>query len=273
MSFSLRYGEQGVWYGTFSSLEDSGLQQAVSTRFGGVSENAYASLNLALHNGDEVDKVLKNRDIFARGLGVDPAMLCTCEQVHGTAVFKVSKNEAGAGSKTYETAISATDALITNEKGLPLFLFFADCTPILFFDPEHRAIGIAHGGWKGTVGKIAQKTLLAMKREFGTLADQCLVAIGPSIGPCCYEVDAYVKNQFVEAFPAAEKQIISPGTSANKWMLDLWAANRIQLEEIGVKPDHIDVAGVCTKCNADVFFSYRADNGKTGRIGALLCLK
>lgn len=273
MSFSLRYGEQGIWYGMFSLLENAGLQQAVSTRFGGVSDKEYASLNLALHNGDAIDIVLENRRRFAHGLQIDPAMLCTCEQVHGTTVSRVGKKEAGAGSQTYETAIGVTDALITNEKGLPLFLFFADCTPILFFDPEHMAIGLAHGGWKGTVGKIAQKTVLAMKREFGTCPEQCLIAIGPAIGPCCYEVDAYVKDRFVEAFPLREKQIISPGRDAGKWMLDLGAANRIQLEEIGVKPEHIDTAGVCTKCNSDVFFSYRADHGKTGRIGALLCLK
>jgi polyphenol oxidase len=273
MSFSLRYAEQGIWYGAFSLLENDGLQQAVSTRFGGVSDKEYASLNLALHNGDAVEKVIENRRRFAQGLGIDSTMLCTCEQVHGTVVAKIAKSEAGAGSQRYETAIAATDALITNEKNLPLFLFFADCTPILFFDPEHKAIGLAHGGWKGTVGKIAQKTVLAMSREFGTRLDQCLVAIGPAIGPCCYEVDTYVKDQFVEAFPIAKEQIISPGKEPNKWMLDLSAANRIQLEEIGVQPKHIDIAGVCTKCNSDVFFSYRADQGKTGRIGALLCLK
>jgi len=164
------------------------------------------------------------------------------------------------------------DALITNEKKLPLLLFFADCTPILIFDPVHHAIGAAHGGWKGTVQKIAAKTIRAMAEEFGTNPADCLVGIGPAIGACCYEVGANVRDAFTAAFPRQQGALLFP-VSADKWKLDLWQANRCQLEEIGVLADKIDMANSCTQCNDNVFFSYRADNGHTGRIGALICLK
>ena len=164
------------------------------------------------------------------------------------------------------------DALITNEKNLPLLLFFADCTPILIFDPVHQAIGVAHGGWKGTVQKIAAKTIEAMEAEFGTNPADCLVGIGPAIGACCYEVGENVRVAVTATFPQQQDTLLS-SVSTDKWKLDLWQANRCQLEDAGVLPDKIDMANSCTQCNADVFFSYRADAGHTGRIGALLCLK
>lgn len=272
MSFSLQDGKHGIWYGAFSSFSEQALIHGISTRFGGVSQPPFAKLNLAMHNGDDVAAVQENRRRFCRALGADAAQLCSCDQVHGTAVFRVTRAQAGAGSLDYASAIRETDALITDEKDVPLLLFFADCTPILFFDPRHRAAGIAHGGWKGTVGKIAQKTVLAMQREFGTRPEDCLVGIGPAIGPCCYEVDSAISDQFAAAFPQNQAEIIL-AAGGGKQKLDLWAANRCQLEEIGVQQEHIDVAAVCTQCNSDVFFSYRADQGHTGRIGALLCLK
>jgi len=272
MSFSLQYGMDGLWYGSFSLLSDKGVIQGVSTRFGGVSQPPFGKLNLAMHNGDAVTAVVENRRRFCRALGTDPAKLCTCDQVHGTGVVRVTNTQAGAGSMDYASAIQETDALITDVKNLPLLLFFADCTPILFFDPEHKAIGLAHGGWKGTIGLIAQKTVLAMQREFGTRPEDCLVGIGPAIGPCCYEVDTAVSDRFAAAFSENQAEIIV-ADGQGKPKLNLWAANRCQLEAIGVWREHIDVASVCTQCNSNVFFSYRADRGHTGRIGAMICLK
>ena len=272
MSFSLQYAGDAVWYGTFSLLAQAGICHGISTRFGGSSQAPYASMNLALHTGDNPAAVIENRRRFCRALDVDFSRLCTCEQVHGDKIFKVTAKEAGRGNRQLEDSIAGVDALITNEKNLPLLLFFADCTPILIFDPVHHALGAAHGGWKGTVQKIAAKTIRAMAEEFGTNPADCLVGIGPAIGACCYEVGANVRDAFTAAFPRQQGALLFP-VSADKWKLDLWQANRCQLEEIGVLADKIDMANSCTQCNDNVFFSYRADNGHTGRIGALICLK
>lgn len=272
MSFSLKNNKNGLWSGQFSLLEHADVIHGISTRFGGVSQGAYTSLNLALHNGDEKERVIENRRRFCQAHGVNLADVCTCEQVHGTEIVRVSEPDRGAGAFSFESAIKKTDALITNQKNVPLLLFFADCTPVLFYDPVHQAVGAAHAGWKGTVGKIAQKTLQRMTDEFGTRAEECLIAIGPSIGGCCYEVDAAVMERFAAAFPEDKKEIILP-LPENKWKIDLWRANYQQLISVGVQQKNIEMADACTQCNHEVFFSYRADQGKTGRIGALISLK
>ena len=177
------------------------------------------------------------------------------------------------GLPTDADSIAKTDALITDEPGLPLLLCFADCTPILLLDPAHRAVGIAHGGWKGTVRRIAAKTVLRMQREFGTRPEDVLAAIGPSIGPCCYEVGSEVERQFQEAFSGHEAALFSHPDAVGGTHLSLWAANCLQLEEIGVLREHIDEARTCTACHHEDFFSYRADGGQTGRLGAVIALR
>ena len=197
----------------------------------------------------------------------------TPEQVHGEAIQRVGRSDAGRGALSYADSIAKTDALITDEPGLPLLLCFADCTPILLLDPAPRAVGIAHGGWKGTVRRIAAKTVLRMQREFGTRPENVLAAIGPSIGPCCYEVGPEVERQFQEAFSGHEAALFSHPDAAGGTHLSLWAANRLQLEEIGVLREHIDEARTCTACHHEDFFSYRADGGQTGRLGAVIALR
>jgi hypothetical protein len=169
----------------------------------------------------------------------------------------------------YQTAIPDTDALITAEQGIPLMLFFADCVPVLIFDPVGKAVAAVHAGWKGTVASIGQKAVLAMQERFGTRPEDCLAAIGPSIGPCCYEVDQPVVEALEQAFPWWEDLIIPRG---ERWMLDLWEANRRQLEAIGVHKRNIEISGVCTSCNTELFYSHRAEKGKTGRFGAIISL-
>ncbi len=271
MSLSLLEKEAGIKVGQFSIFPKDALDHAISTRFGGVSQAPFDKMNLAMHNGDDKKAVLENRSRFCKAFSITSATICTCEQVHSSNIRQVTAADAGRGATSYEDAIKETDALITNVKNVPLMLFFADCTPVLFFDPEHQAIGISHAGWKGTVHKIAQKTVQAMQAAFQTDPKKCLVGIGPSIGPCCYEVGSEVQLQFRKAFPNDANTIIKP--FQQKWKLDLWAANRIQLEDVGILAENIDMADTCTACNSDVFFSYRADQGKTGRIAAMLCLK
>ncbi len=271
MSFYLEKSGKNIWHGKFSSFSSSLLVHGISTRFGGTSQPPFAAMNLALHVGDDSAAVCQNRQIFCESLGVSAESLCTPEQVHGEYIARVTRKDAGRGSKVYADALPQTDALITNEADIPLMLCFADCTPILFFDAQHHAIGMAHGGWRGTIKKIAQKTLLAMQREFGTCPADCLVGIGPSIGPCCYEVGDNVAQQFCDVFPKYRDVIVREND--HHIHLDLWAANQLQLEEVGVLPSHIDKADACTVCNPKVFFSYRAEKGKTGRIGAIISLR
>jgi hypothetical protein len=225
---------------------------------------------LALHVGDDDKNVLANRKIFMRSLGYKLEDIVTPNQIHGDNVFKVEEIHRGRGSLKYADSIPETDALITNVPNLPLMLCFADCVPIMFIDVENGAVGIAHGGWKGTMKKIAAKTFLAMKENFGTLPKDCLVGIAPSIGSCCYEVGDEVLKTCAEVFPN-NPELIKNRDGKN--YLDLWQANKIQLMEVGIPEDNIDVADECTCCNSNWYFSYRAAHGETGRIAAVIALR
>lgn len=272
MSFQLEQIAPGIWSGVFSSFPADVAVHGLSGRLGGVSGEPYTSLNLALHVGDEPDAVIENRRRYLTALGLDAARLVTPEQVHGETIARVTARDAGRGSLAYADAIAATDALVTDEAELPLLLCFADCTPILFLDPVRRAVGIAHGGWKGTVRRIAAKTVRRMQEEFGSRAEDILAGIGPSIGPCCYEVGAEVAEKFRTAFPGHEHELFTEPQPGHTH-LSLWAANIIQLEEAGIPREHIDCAAACTSCNHAIFYSYRADGGRTGRMAAVIALK
>jgi YfiH family protein len=266
--FHLAYCQNGIWCGFFKKFEELSIKHGVSTRLGGSSTGPFASLNLGLHTGDDAEKVKHNRQRFSQAAGVDFAKVTTAEQIHGDKVVAVTAEHAGLGALEYNQAIRGVDALITNVPGVPLMLFFADCVPILIADPVHKAIGISHAGWKGTVAAIAAKTVRMMENEYGTRAGDCIAGIGPSIGQCCYEVDEVVVKRLKE-FPYW-KELVRP--QANRWQLDLWEANRRQLITAGVLNENIIVSGICTACNTELFFSYRAENGYTGRIGAVISL-
>ena len=272
MAFLLHKDENGTeQYGTFSIFPEDMVTNAVSVRFGGVSKAPYDSMNLTLHVGDDEADVIENRRRFLGLFGLDFDRLTTPEQVHGDRIVRVSETEAGRGRLSYADAIPATDALMTDVAGLSLMLCFADCTPILIFDPVRRAAAIAHGGWKGTVRSIAAKTVRAMTDAFGTRPEDCMAAIGPAIGPCCYEVGGEVADEFRKAFPHFADKILSEENGTTR--LDLWEANRLQLEAAGLLPARIDMANVCTSCHARTFFSYRAEGPTTGRIAALMAIK
>ena len=272
MAFELHKDENGMeQYGMFSIFPQGLVVHAVSTRFGGVSKTPYDSMNLAMHVGDDEAVVVENRRRFLGWLGLDFVRLTTPEQVHDDNIVCVGEAEAGRGRFSYADSIPATDALMTDVPGIPLMLCFADCTPILLFDPVRRVAAIAHGGWKGTVRSIAAKTVRAMAEAFGTRPEDCLAGIGPSIGACCYEVGDDVAGKFREAFPQFADEIVSEHNGVIH--LDLWKTNRLQLEEAGLLPNHIDTAVVCTACHARTFFSYRAEGPTTGRIAAVMAIK
>lgn len=274
MAFSLVYGgKSNLWLGKFDIFPQDKFIHAVSTRHGGFSTADFSSLNLGLHVDDDAGMVWQNRAAFFDGLGLYAGTMVTCQQVHGTNIAKVGKIDRGRGAKVYADAIPDTDALITNEPNVPLLLFFADCTPILIADPVKRAIGVAHGGWKGTVGGIAMKTVEAMRIAYGCNPANMLAVVGPAIGPCCYEVGKEVVDKFKDAFPEMVDEIFSDGSADGKAKLNLWRCNELQLIKSGLEAKNVQSANVCTSCNNQQFFSYRADKGKTGRIGAVLCIK
>ena len=274
MSYFLRQVRPNFWCGKFSTFPEDVVSHAVSTRLGGVSKKPFDSLNLALHVGDNPQDVINNRKRFALSLELNSEDIISPNQVHGDKIVKVDESHIGCGALDYKEAIKETDALITNIPNLPLMLCFADCVPVIFVDVENRAIGVAHAGWKGTMSKIAAKTLMAMTDEFGTDPTKCLAGIAPSIGPCCYEVGENVIEACEKAFPNhVDKLIIKHD---GKTHCDLWQANLIQLLEAGMCEENIDVARECTCCKSSWYFSYRAARNsgltETGRIAVLCAL-
>lgn len=261
--------QDGIRCGIFTHFPDF-VVQGVSTRLGGHSKGG--DLNLALHTGDDPALVAVNRQKFCRALGLDASMIVTPEQVHADRIVYVTEADCGRGATDYQDAVANCDALMTDRVNVPLMLCYADCVPLLFVDPVHRAIAVSHAGWKGTAKKIGTKTILAMQKQFGTRAEDCLVGIAPSIGACCYEVDDYVLGEFRKEYDTTDSFFL-PSANTGKYRLDLWKANRISLENIGVLPHNIVTASLCTSCNSQILFSYRKEHGKTGRIAALLAIK
>ena len=178
---------------------------------------------------------------------------------------------------TREKDPSPVDGLVTNVPGLCLMIFFADCVPLFFVDPVNRAIGLAHSGWRGTVKRIGRETIRTMEREFGTRAEDLICAIGPSICVTCYEVSKDVADKFEEEFPGREGIVttgrILPETGEQKYQLNLWLANKVIMEEAGVKPENIDVTDICTCCNPHLLFSHRRHGDKRGNNGGFLMIR
>ena len=268
--------ENGVEYQLpllyYPLLEQTGIvEHCFTTRLGGVSEGVCSSLNLSFSRGDAPEAVLENYRRVAESFGktVDD-FICT-DQTHTTTVLRVGKEERGYGV-TKEKPYTDVDGLITNEPGVILSTFYADCVPLYFVDPVHKAIGLSHSGWRGTVGRMGQKTLEAMAKAFGTRPEDVYAAVGPSICQDCYEISEDVAEHFYEEFQGhGDEILINKGNG--KYQLDLWKTNEIVLLEAGIKPEHLAVTNICTCCNSEVLFSHRASQGKRGNLAAFLMLK
>lgn len=267
MDFELRQ-KGALKYLVIPSFEKTHLvKHGFSTRVGGVSRGAYQSLNLGLKKADEKDRVMENYRLLCDALGIDMNNLVASDQVHGDDIYEVLLQDRGKGIKR-ESDIINKDALMTKQKGVALVTYYADCVPLLFLDVGTPAIALAHAGWRGTVKKIGQKTVSQMVKKFGSHPENILVGIGPCIKSCCYEVDEPVVQEFKRAFSYLEELIEDKG--GGHWMLDLVKANKKQLEDAGIKPQNITVSHYCTSCSNDLFFSYRADHGKTGSLAAVI---
>jgi len=256
----------------FPLLEETGIvRHGFSTRQGGISPAPYNTLNLGLHVGDAKENVLENRMRFAGALGIKADLMVAGAQVHHDRVKVVSEKHLGRGSKSDNDALPGVDALVTNRPGVPLASFYADCVPLFILDPVKKVAALAHAGWKGTVLRIAEKTIVKMVSAFSCSPGDCLAVIGPSIGRCCYEVDGKVITELKRGYKNWRSFI--EGTQKGRWKLDLRATNRAALLDAGLKPGNVVNAGLCTSCNQDLFFSHRASGGKTGRMGAIMELK
>ena len=261
----------GVPYISYRILDDiPWLKNAVSTRLGGVSKYYLAIMNLGFNRGDLDENVIRNHEIFANVIGVNPKNIVTGNQTHTTNVKVVTKDDCGKGIYR-DRNYTDIDGLITNEKGIVLATYYADCVPLLIVDTKNKAIGLSHSGWRGTVGKIGKVTIEKMGELYGTKPEDIVACIGPSICQKCYEISEEVAVQFKEAFPDNIKEILIDKGNG-KYQLDLWECNRINFKEAGVLPENIKVTDICTCHNTDVLFSHRGHNGKRGNIGAFLSI-
>ena len=262
-----------VLYLSYPLLEQTGIvNHGFSTRIGGVSEGVFSSMNLSFSRGDDEACVRENFKRMAETIGVEPNSLVFAAQTHTTNVRKVTAGDKGKGI-VYPLDYQDVDGLITNESGICLTTFYADCVPLFFIDPVHKAIGLSHSGWRGTVGKMGQETLRRMREEYGTDAKDVIAAVGPSICQDCYEVSEDVIEKFKEAFDEIYWGELFYQKENNKYQLNLWKANEIILLEAGVPKENIAVTNVCTNCNSDVLFSHRATKGERGSLAAFMALK
>ncbi|WP_240687955.1 peptidoglycan editing factor PgeF [Pseudalkalibacillus hwajinpoensis] len=247
----------------FSDQAERGsrLTAGFSTRRNGVSLAPFSSLNLGFHVPDHAVDVLANRNKLADDVGIPPEKWVVGEQIHGAALAKVTSNEKGRGTKNHESAISGVDGIYTDEKDILLTALYADCVPLYFYAPEAGRVGIAHAGWKGTTKNIAGEMISAWNKD-GIKNENIQVAIGPSIGKCCYEVDEGVIN---EVKRVTNSKGLFDEKENGKYQLDLKEVNKELLLKSGIKENHIVVSHYCTSCS-NLFFSHRSENGKTGRM-------
>lgn len=254
-------------YITFPKLLGCGVvRHTFSTRFGGVSEGKYTSMNLSFKNGDKRENVEENYKRLCSAVGIDVDHLVLSHQTHTNNVKVVTRDDCGTGYT--KPPFCDIDGLITAERGVALVTQYADCTPLLFCDPKNRVIATSHAGWRGTALMIGKCTVEKMQSEFGSDPKDIIAAIGPAIGPCCYEVDTPVYNAFKEAGIVGDK--IFRQTDSEHYRLDIKEANRQILISSGILPENIDVADICTCCNSDSLHSHRATRGERGNLAAII---
>lgn len=253
-----RIEAQGLVYYQFESIS---ARHGIFTRRGGVSATPWNSLNLGGNVGDDPLAVRENHRRMYAALGVDGRRACTVWQVHSADVVYA------AGPVPGRRWLAAADALMTDKPDLPLAMRFADCTPILVCDARRGAVGMAHAGWRGTVQGVSGELVRAMSEAFGSRPADLVAGIGPSIGPEHYQVGEEVVFA-VRAHFGAVDGLIARNAEDGTAYLDLWAANRLELERAGVS--QIEIAAVSTARNTDEFYSHRAEKGRTGRFGAVI---
>lgn len=247
----------------YLAAEGIPVPHGFTTRLGGVSQGHLASLNLGMHRGDRDENVAENYRLLARSLGFDHRNVVLTRQTHSDIVRTVtSLDRRGLDHHAYPEC----DGLVTNEPGLALVIFTADCTPILLWDSVTGAVGACHAGWRGTAKDIAGKTVQAMTDAFGSCPADIHAAIGPNIGPCHFECDADVKDAMIASFGEKVRPFIEKRNE--KYFLDLKKINALALSRAGV--EQIEISDECTWCSHERFWSHRYTGGERGAQGAVI---
>ncbi len=253
---------QGIEYYTFASLDRLGVRHGIFTRKGGVSPHPWESLNLGGLVGDPRENVVENRRRMFAALDRPVESIFDVWQIHSADVICADL------PRPLDQPHQKGDAILTDRAEVTLAMRFADCVPILLFDPIRKVIGIAHAGWKGTVNRVAARAVTKMQMKYGSAPKDVIACIGPSIGPDHYQVGDEVAEQARKAFGEKAAGLLHEVNHAIHF--DLWAANAWQLEEVGVKS--IQIAEICTACDLERWYSHRAEHGRTGRFGAVISL-
>jgi hypothetical protein len=247
------------------------INHAFSTKYGGVSTGEWTSMNFAFSRGDKAENVIENYKIFSSATGFDYNTLVTSSQDHHTFVRPVTSKECGIGIWR-EKDIKSVDALITNEPNVTLVTHYADCTPLFFVDTKNKAIGLAHAGWRGTVGEIGKKVIEKMTVLYGSNPENIIVCIGPAISKCCYEVDKDCAENFLNLKNLDSSAFVF-SKNDGKFMVDLLETNKQIVMSAGVKEENIVLSDLCTKCNSDLLWSHRATKGHRGTMCAFMAIK
>ena len=250
-----------VLYLSFPDFDrEDWIRHGFSTRIGGVSSGYLSSMNLGFGRGDD-ENVRTNFSLIAEAIGFRTEDMVFSDQTHTVNVRRVFSHDRGKGFLE-KVPWTDVDGLITDDPGVVLTTFYADCVPLFFIDPEHRAIGLSHSGWRGTASRMAQVTISKMREEFGSDPRKMKAAIGPSVCRKCYEVSEDVASQFPEAFVTEKKN--------GKYLLDLQGTNRAIMIESGIPMSSISMPGICTACNPDFLYSHRASQGRRGSLAGFL---
>lgn len=277
MGFGLKYKNketvfeekimEGVPLLTYPLLEKTEfVTHGFTTRMGGVSEGYCSTMNISTTRGDDPKAIEENQRRLARALGVRVEDFTYTHQTHTTNVAVVREEDRGK-------RFMETDGMVTDVPGICLVTFYADCVPLYFVDPVHRAIGLSHSGWRGTVKRMGQVTLERMKEAYGTKPEDVFAAIGPSVCQDCYEVSGDVIEEFRKNFSEFVWSQLFYEKENGKYQLNLWRANQIVLTEAGVEAQNIAVTNLCTHCNPEILFSHRSTGVKRGNLSALLAIK
>ncbi|MFA9422168.1 MAG: peptidoglycan editing factor PgeF [Sedimentibacter sp.] len=260
---------QDFKYLTFPSLEEhENLFHCFTTRAGGVSEGQFASMNLGFKTGDKQENVMENYKIMVEKLKIKIEDIVETHQTHTNNIRYVTENEKGRAMK--EPNYTNVDGLFTNKRNVALMTFHADCTPVFFFDPVQKVIGMAHAGWRGTLKNIAGNMVKAFVNDFNCNPENIKVVIGPSLGQCCFEVDEDVADMFILVDPKYKDFMKIKGV---KYHFDLWEINKYVLIKEGIKENNIEISGLCTKCHNDLLFSHRGQKGKRGLMCGIIMMK
>ncbi len=262
--------KNGIVWLSFPKLDFAKIKNAFTTRIGGVSGGHLGSMNMSFANGDDIDNVKENYNRICSCLGIEPSRMVFSKQTHTTNVRVVTANDIGKGF-IKERDYTDVDGLITNLPNVALVTHYADCVPLLFYDPIKQVVAASHSGWRGTVGQIGAVTVQKMQENFGCNPSDIIAAIGPCIKQCCYEVDTPVIDALKQIDSLNVNDFIKQVDDSH-YMLNLSEANRQILINAGVKNENIDIADVCTCCNSRFLHSHRATNGKRGIMAAIIAL-